>query len=66
MIAHSYILGAVEVDSELKLLEDKRFNYLKALLIAHYYENRNATQDYQLFEPPFSVVSFIQQLRGEY
>jgi uncharacterized phage protein (predicted DNA packaging) len=62
--SEAYLKGAIEIDLEETILTDKRFIYAQALLISHWYENRNGTSEAELKPIPFGIISFIQQLRG--
>lgn len=61
--AENYILGAIDAEAP-DVISDTRFKLASTLLVANWYENRNATTDSQKQEIPFGVISLIHQLRG--
>ena len=58
--AENYIYGAIETEQ----VNDKRFDLAVALLVGHWYKNREATSQNNLKDIPLGVLSIIQQLRG--
>lgn len=54
------IMGAIEVK---EVPNDPRFDIAQMLLIAHWFEQREATGG-ATSEVPFGVTSIVQQLRG--
>lgn len=61
--AENYILGAIDAEAK-DVINDTRFKLAVTLLVANWYENRNAVSDTTKQEVPFGVVSLIHQLRG--
>lgn len=59
--AQDYIKGALENKD---IQNDPRFDYATALLVAHYYDNREVIGVGGAEEAPLGVLSLIQQLRG--
>lgn len=61
-VAEAFVDGALDNPSLVK--DDKRYGFAVALLVTHYYDNREILVNGGLVEAPYGVLSLIQQLRG--
>lgn len=61
-VAEDVIDGALEEPELVKT--ERRYHFAVALLVSHYYDNREIIMAGGQVETPYGVLTLIQQLRG--